>query len=57
MDNELNRTDSIIKEHIPKIHQLVNKLLADHTQAVIDPANLDEIRKILKVILNNLVRH
>ncbi len=51
MDNELNRTDSIIKEHIPKIHQLVNKLLSDHTQSVIDPANLDEIRKILKVKL------
>jgi hypothetical protein len=57
MDNDLNRTDSIIKEHIPKIQQLTNKLLSDYTQSIIDPVNLDEIRKILKVDYFNKVRN
>lgn len=49
MENELSRTDSLIKENVNKIKILMNKLMTDYMESYVDPVNLDEMRKIFKV--------
>ena len=55
MENELSRTDSMIKENVDKIILIMNKLMSDYMESIVDPVNLDEMRKIYKVILLILV--
>jgi hypothetical protein len=49
MENDLNRNDSILRENINKIQQILAKIKTDYTESIVDPVNCDEIRKILKV--------
>ncbi len=53
MENELSRTDSMIKENVSKIKIIMNKLMTDYMESIVDPVNLDEIRKIFKVYVIN----
>jgi hypothetical protein len=49
MENDLNRNEIMLKENITKLQIILNKITADFSEALVDPVNLDEIRKILKV--------
>jgi hypothetical protein len=49
MENDLNRNENIMKENIGKIQQILTKITNDFVESLVDPINLDEIRKILKV--------
>jgi hypothetical protein len=58
MENDLNKNESLLRESIAKIQHILNKIKTEIAESIVDPLNLDEIRKILKVIGNiNLVLH
>jgi hypothetical protein len=53
MENESSKNDGIIKENIIKVDQILLKILQDFKQGIIDPINLEEIRKFYKVKIVN----
>jgi hypothetical protein len=49
MENDVNKNEIIMKENINKIQQILNKINNDYADSLVDPINIDEIRKLLKV--------
>lgn len=49
MDNDTAKIEGIIKEQLIKLDTIVNKIHNDYKNSLIDPINLEEMRKIFKV--------
>lgn len=52
MENESNnKIEGIIRDNLNKVSVLLDKIVEDYKNSIIDPINLEEIRKLLKVSL------
>jgi hypothetical protein len=49
MENGQSKNEIFIKENLLKIEQIMNKIREDYNTFVIDPINLDELRRVIKV--------
>jgi hypothetical protein len=49
MNNDSFKLESIVKENISKLDALTSKITNDYKNSIIDPNNLEEVRKIFKV--------
>jgi hypothetical protein len=49
MNNDSFKLESIVKENISKLDSLTTKITNDYKNSIIDPNNLEEVRKIFKV--------
>ncbi len=50
MENDTSKIEGIIKENVSKVKNLFDKISADYKNTLVDPVNLEDIRKILKVL-------
>ena len=51
MENDTSKVEGILKESVNKIKNLFDKIYLDFKNSLIDSLVLEEIRKILKVII------
>jgi len=49
MENDLNKHDGLYKEILTKINSIFEVVEKEYKISLIDPLNLDEIRKLVKV--------
>jgi hypothetical protein len=49
MENDLNKNDGLLVEILTKVNALFETLAKDCLNSIIDPYNLEELRKYFKV--------
>lgn len=48
-ENVASKSEVILKDSMPKIEQILQKIKDDYNNSLIDPTSLDELRRTLKV--------
>jgi hypothetical protein len=51
MDNVPAKNETILRENLVKIQQILEKIQTDYDNSIIDPTNLDDLRRIIKVTI------
>lgn len=51
MDNVPAKNENVLRENLVKIKQILQKIQIDYDNSIIDPTNLDDLRRIIKVFV------